>query len=114
MNAWPSIAEPKFPIQEKTLLPVIKSETDSPYMQTRKKWTAAKKYWTLEWDDKVSLLETDYQTLETFFLANQGSAFTWTHPATSVTYIVFFNQDELDSTIIFPGFRSLTIELRQQ
>ena len=57
--------------------------------------------------------ETDYQTLEAFFLANQGAAFTWTHIATSVVYTVMFSQDELDSKIVYPGYRSLTVQLRE-
>jgi len=112
-NTWPTIAEPIYPIKEKTLFPVVRTDKEAPYMQARKRWTSSKKIWTLTWDEKVSLTETDYQTLETFFLANQGLAFSWTHYATNVTYTVMFDQDDLDGDILVPGYRTLTVSLRQ-
>jgi len=113
MAAWPTIAEPIYPIKEKTMFPAIRTEKEGPYMQSRPKWTSGKKVFTLQWDDKVSLPETDYQTLETFFLANQGASFTWTHPVTSVVYTCMFLQDELDGDMLVPGYRTLSVQFRQ-
>lgn len=113
MSAFPTIAEPIYPLKEKTLYPAIRTEKEGPYMQSRRKWTSAKKEFTLEWDEKVSLTETDYQTLEAFFLANQGYSFTWTHPVTNVVYTVMFNQDDLDWPILIPGYRYGAISLRE-
>lgn len=113
MATWPSIAEPMFPIKETTELPTAKSSKEGPYVQYRKKWTKSKKHFQLEWDEMVSLLEADYQILEQFFYENQGVSFTWTHPVTSIVYTVVFDQDSLDSTIVFPGFRALSIKIRE-
>lgn len=112
-TAWPTIAEPQYPINEKTYLPAVRTEKDSNYMQMRKKWTKAKKTFTLKWDESVALTEADYAILEAFFIANQGSPFTWTHPTTSVTYTVTFYQDELDWSILAPGYRYGQISLRE-
>jgi hypothetical protein len=51
--------------------------------------------------------ETDFETLETFFLAYQGSSFNWTHPVSSVVYNCRFIQDTLDSAWLAPGQRSV-------
>lgn len=114
MAAWPDIAEPMFPVKESTEFPTIKTEMDGAYIHLRRKWTKSKKVFQLEWNEKVSMKETDYQILRQFFLEQQGLDFTWTHPATNVIYIVLFNQDSLDSDIIIPGYRALTISLREQ
>ena len=118
-TSWLSISEPVYPIKERTIFPAVRTEKEAPYIQIRKKWTTPKKEWTLEWDEQCALPETEYQVLEAFFLAKQGSSFTWTHYATGITYIVMFNQDELESNIIIPetadhpGYRTVTICLRQ-
>ena len=113
MAVWPSIAEPIFPIREVTLFPAYSTEKEGPYVQQRRKWSKAKKVFLLEWDEKCALTEADYQLLETFFLDNQGLAFTWTHVATAVSYTVMFIQDSLDSEIIFPGFRTCSLQMRE-
>lgn len=111
---WPDIAEPLFPLKESTEFPTLRSDKDGSYLVMRKRWTQMKKTFQLDWDEKVSLTEIDYQLLEAFFLVKQGDKFTWQHPATDVVYTVMFDQDSLESTIIFPGFRSLSVRLRQQ
>ncbi len=113
MAAWPTIAEPIFPMKEITLFPVYQTEKEGPYIQQRRKWTLKKKIFQIEWDEKCALTETDYQLLETFFLDNQGLAFTWIHIATAVSYTVMFVQDSLDSEIIFPGYRTCTVQIRE-
>ena len=112
-TVWPDIAEPVYPIKESTYLPTQRIEKEGPYVQIRKKWTAGKKEWTLEWTEKVSLPESDYEILKEFFLAKQGMAFTWVHYATNVAYTVMFDQDELEGEIIVPGYRTLTVRLQE-
>ena len=114
MANFPTIAEPVYPIKEKTHFPIYKSNTDSPYRIVRKRWTLSKKSWVLEWDKDCALIEADYQSLLTFFLANQGVAFNWTHTETAVTYVVTFDQDELPGDVVYPGYRTTTLALRQQ
>jgi len=113
VTVWPNITEPEYPIKESTYLPSHHIEKEGPYVQVRKKWTAGKKEWTLEWTEKVPLPESDYQIIEAFFLAKQGSAFTWIHYSTGISYTVMFDQDELEDNIIVPGYRTLTIKLQE-
>ena len=114
MATWPAIAEPIFPIKEATEFPTVRSDKEGPYVQMRRKWTRSKKTFQLEWDEKVSLSEADYQILRQFFIENQGDNFTWTHPATNIVYTVVFDQDSLGTTIVVPGYRALSVNLREQ
>jgi len=114
LTSWPSwIAEPRFPIAEVTMFPALKTQKDAAYVQQRKKWTVPKRTWSLDWDDKVSMKEADFQSLLSFFIAKQGSSFFWTHPATNVTYTVMFDQDELETSILYPGYRTVNVKLRE-
>jgi len=113
VTTWPDIAEPVYPIKESTYFPIVRVEKEGPYVKTRKKWTSGKKEWTLEWNEDVSLPEADYQILEDFFHTKQGLAFTWTHYSTNVIYTVMFDQDDLEAPFLVPGYRTLTIKLRE-
>jgi len=114
LTYWPPwISEPKYPIKESDYLPAHHFETEGPYVRTRKKYTSPKLQWEFEWDEKVALPEEEYQALEDFFIAKQGSLFTWTHYSTGVVYTVMFNQDELKGDIVYPGYRSVRVNLIQ-
>jgi hypothetical protein len=52
---WLGIAEPIYPIKEKTYFPAIRTDKKSPVNQARKKWARKKKEWTLEWNEEVPL-----------------------------------------------------------
>jgi hypothetical protein len=112
--AFPTLPDPIYPIKERTYYPAYKSQMDAPYRVIRRKWTLSKKIWTVEWTEENALTETNYQTLLTYFLAQQGSAFTWTHPDTSASYTVTFDQDELIGDIPYHGYRTTKVDLRQQ
>lgn len=115
MDAFPTtIAEPCYPIKEKTIFPIYKSQMDAPYRVIRKKRTGSKRQWSFEWDESVALTEADYQTLRTFFLAHQGIAFTWTHYDTGTSYTVTFDQDELEGDFPYHGYRTCKVTLMEQ
>jgi hypothetical protein len=111
--AWLGIAEPIYPIKETTLFPAYRNEKEAGYIQTRRRWTTPKKIWTLEWPEEIALSEVDFQILLAYFLANQGSSFSWTHYSTGVIYTVTFDQDELVGDIYHPGWRTTSVKLRQ-
>jgi len=111
VTSFPVSPEPKYPISEKSIYQTYQSEVLPS--DVRKKWSGSKKVWILEWDDKCSLLETEYQYIRGFFLAKQGSSFTWTHPATNVSYTVMFMQDKLETEILHPGYRTLKLQIRE-
>jgi hypothetical protein len=110
---WLGIAEPIYPIKEKTYFPAIRTDKKSPVNQARKKWAKKKKEWTFEWNEEVPLSETDYQILENHFLTQQGNSFFWPHYVTGVIHKVTFYQDSLNGDILVPGYRTATVILRE-
>jgi len=96
MSAFPSIANPSRGLEEVVYLPKIKTEFENNYVQTRKTATRDRSKWTLVWN---TLSETDYQSLLTFFKANQGLSFTWTHPVSLSVYTCVFSSDELKGKV---------------
>jgi hypothetical protein len=109
MNTWPSIISPDYGLSEDCYIPQIRTEFEANYVQSRRRATRAVRRWALEWS---FLPESQYQTLETFFNANQGSIFYWTHPVTNVTYECRFSEDKLKSDINLDNYRKVncTIE----
>lgn len=111
MANWPSIAEPKFPIKCRTIYPASRGKTDSPYVISKVQWSGARKIWELEWDDRVSLPKADFDTLLAFFLDYQALEFNWQHPGTLVTWVVQFECDEIEESMITPGYYALRVIL---
>ena len=91
MATWPSISTAS-KLSEKNKKKQIKTEFEGGYVQSRAHWTREKRIFSMQWD---TMTTTDKATLETFFEANLGGSFTWTHPGTSVAYTVRFKDDEL-------------------
>ncbi|MFA5208638.1 hypothetical protein [Shewanella sp.] len=110
MATWPSIANPDFGMAEYIYLPIVRTEKEANYVQTRKRATRDRGSWDLSWK---AMSETDYQTLLTFFLANQGTSFTWVHPKTAVSYTCVFSTDGLQSKIISPTRRSVEVAIEE-
>lgn len=103
-NAWPAIAKPDFPLGDDRQYPVVRTEFETGAVQTRLRFSKQRIVCTLNWN---AMSETDYQTLETFFDANQGLTITWTHPVTSASYTVRFRGDSLQSQCIENGRRKV-------
>ena len=94
MPSWPSIANPSNGLEEEVFLPQIKDEFEANYVQSRREVSSAKSRWPLSWS---IMTEAHYQLLKTFFIANQGSTFSWTHPLSGVTYTCRFSNNSLKS-----------------
>lgn len=99
MADWPSIATPAFGMTERVYKRQLKSEFESGAVQSRPAFTLQKRQWPdLGWN---ALPNADLVTLQTFFIANQGNSFNWTHPITSVVYICrFMSEDSLDFQVV--------------
>ncbi len=65
---------------------------EAGYKQSRAAATQMKWEFTIGWP---SMLRTDYDLLVVFFKTYLGSTFNFTHPITSVVYVVGFMDDEL-------------------
>jgi len=73
-------------------------------VQSRKRATREIRRWQLKWN---VLTEANYQTLETFFITNQGDSFTGTDSITGIAGACRFSDNSLKSTQIAPGLRSV-------
>ncbi|HLB00910.1 MAG TPA: hypothetical protein VJO14_05960 [Bacteroidota bacterium] len=104
MADWPDIPAADFGTEEKLYKPQVRTPFDGNYSQSRPATTRGIRIFPLSWS---TMSEADFQTLEIFFLANQGSNFNWTHPLSSVVYSCRFIQDTLDSVWVAPGQRSV-------
>jgi len=102
-TAWPSIKAPDS-LADDVKNPVVRTEYETGAVQTRVRFSTARSVFTLSWR---SMTEADYQTLLTFFLANQALEITWTHPISAVSYTVRFQGDELKSEHLCNGFRKV-------
>ena len=110
MANWPSIAEPNG-LTESIIKKVHRSDSELGYVQSRAKWTGSKKMFELSWNGMIT---ADKTSLETFFSANQGDSFTWTHPITSTSYTCVFSEDSLGFDFVAPGYWAITIKLEEQ
>jgi hypothetical protein len=110
MADFPSIATAQVGTTEAVYLPQVRTEFEGGYVQSRKSTTRARKRWNLYWN---ALSEADYQTLEAFFIANQGGSFNWTHPITSTVHVCRFSGDTLPGDPIIPGYRRVELPIEE-
>lgn len=94
---------PTISISEKskkvTILEAIRTESEGGYGRTRAKYTKPRYQFDL---DYIAINATNYTTIEAYFLANQGSTFTFVYPRDSQSYTVMFNQDNISCDYISP------------
>jgi hypothetical protein len=86
--AFPSLSRPpSFPIDPDGDLEdgVLRSPSDAGYVQTRPKFTRARRSWGVNY---ISLPDTDVallRTHETTTTRNGADSFVWTHPLSGIT-----------------------------
>lgn len=110
MADWPSIAAPSFDFEEEVYLPQVRQEFEANYVASRPRATREIRRWTLRWS---RMTEADFQTLEAFFIANQGLTFGWTHPVTSGSYTCRFSGNGLVSRLTRPGIRGVECAIEE-
>lgn len=110
MATWPTIQTPNVGTKEETVLAQVRTEFEGGYVQSRPLYTRGRDRLTLVWN---ALPEADYQTLRTFFIANQGDSFTWTHPLTATSMTMRFTGDSLSGRIDVPGYRVVELEIEE-
>lgn len=93
MTSWPDIAKPS-ELNEEIIKGQIKSKFENGYVASRAKWTRSRKKFKLSWN---AMNSTDKAALETFFDANLGGTFIWTHPSENVSYTVRFSEDTINA-----------------
>lgn len=93
----------------------IIDETFSAKEQRRNQWTNSRKSWSLEFDKN----NTDTNAVLAFFDARKGSyeAFNWVWPTSlggdGATYLVRFDKDTLDLSMLEYGYSTFNIKLVQ-
>lgn len=103
MAAWPAIANPTA-CREVLNYPQVRTEFENGYVQSRVKWTRARRQWQLSWSQMTA---AHWATLETHFTTCQGIPFTWIHPSTAVSYNVRFQDDSIETDILPNGNRTV-------
>lgn len=70
----------------------IKTEAESGIGRTRSKFTKPRYKFILKY---LGINKADYESIENFFIANQGTVFDFVYPRDNVTYAVMFDIDEI-------------------
>jgi len=105
MGTWPStLPPPSSGIDEEYYRPQERMDFEANYVQVASKSLRGKKRWPdFGWE---ILTETEYQILESFFDANQGGSFTFTHPITGVSHTCIFSADSVKGKLGAGGIRT--------
>jgi len=108
---YPSTPSPRFQSVRGKSLPALRTESEANYGNTRKRSTRSRAYFQLKYD---AITHEEFSTLEAFFLANQGSKFSFVYPLEPLTtYTVMFNMDKIEATDINPNRCTTSVELIQ-
>jgi hypothetical protein len=97
-----TIENPDYPLTEETITNTLKSDTDSGYVITRRKYTRVIHRFTMKWSH---LPGSDVAEIKAFFEAVGGAAGSWEyiHQLTSAKYTVRFKDDILKFDLAVPG-----------
>jgi len=96
-----------------THMPAIRTLFESGYVQTRGKFTRARKEFTLSWRD---MSKNSYVSLQTFFesgVTGGSSSFNFSEPTSGSTYEVRFLSDSISFTNYNQNYFSGSIDLRE-
>jgi len=110
MAVYPNAPLPEVGSTESHRLEAIRTETEAGYGMTRKKFTKRRVIFTLKYSN-ITIDECNI--LKDFFLANQGSVFTYQHDtlSSSESYQVMFAMDEFPITLDSGHLRSTSVSL---
>ena len=91
---------PSIDFDEKSIRSTIVSEaSEAGYVVTRPRYTRSLKSFKVSYENVAVAV---YNIIDDFFnddAIGMAVQFNWVHPVTSTTYVVRFDQDELDRTI---------------
>ncbi len=111
MADWPAISAPDWGTDGECFKPQIRTPFEGNYVQSRPAVTRAVGKWTLRWP---LLPEAEYQTLETFFKAQQGNTFNWTEPVTGTVRVIRFTENSLKWKHAKKGYREVAVGIEEQ
>jgi len=108
--AWPSIAAPTYTTGGEIYLPIIRTEFEGGYVQSRPRATRWTRRWNLVW---TAMTEADFQTFEAYFRTMRTTD-TWTEPVTSTSYTFRFSEGSLKWQHVNLGVRSLSVGIETE
>lgn len=92
MAIFPTTPVPRIGSSGELNFLVITSEFEGNYSQTRRGATRGRKTFNLMFN---SITDAEFTTIEAFFQANIGGAFSWTNPRNGQAYTVRFKESKL-------------------
>ena len=90
--AFPTLSLNPTTISEELFDPIDRNDFESGTVQVAKKFTREKRRFALTYK---MMPQSDRASLETHFLATQGTSDTWTHPISSTVYTVIYSESSL-------------------
>lgn len=94
---FPKVSGLSYPLKESLYKPKVRTEFENGMVQSRPRFTRAKKRFVLKWE-KIPL--EDKENLETFFNDIGGGVFIWTHPQTDKEYRCLMSDDTFESSLV--------------
>jgi hypothetical protein len=109
--SWPSIPAPSYMTRGEVYLPVVRTEFEGGYVQSRKRFSREREKWVLHW---LNMEEAHFQLLKSAFITDQGNSFPWTEPVTSASHSVKYSEDSLKWSHVEKGYRQVSVALEEE
>ena len=109
--AWPTIPAPSYMTGGEVYLPIVRTDFEGGYVQTRKRASRERERWFLHWNN---MEEAHFQLLKAAFIADQGNSFAWVEPVTDVSHQVKYSEDSLKWSHVEKGYRQVSVALEEE
>jgi hypothetical protein len=112
MANWPSssLSNPAYGMGDDFYKPMVKSDFEAGYVQSRQIATRGRRLFPMEWP---LMPESQFATLITFANSNMGSTFTMSHAVTGEAMTCRFSDGYIRSTIRSPGYREVKVNVEE-
>ena len=107
---FPTIAGLSYPLREPLYKPKSRTEFASGAVQSRDRFTRARKRFALKWE---KMPFADCQKLEAFFSKTGADPFYWIHPLTAKKYTCIFSDDEFDASLVELDYYDVTVNIEE-
>lgn len=108
MAVYPSSPVPRYGTTRGKRREAIRTESEAAYGRTRPRFTRSRDTFTLEYNGITS---AEFDTLLSFFEANQGTVFDFYYPNDVKLYKVMFAMDELIKKEVTYNIVDTTVQL---
>ena len=109
--AWPTIPAPSFMTGGEVYLPIVRTDFEGGYVQTRKRASRERERWFLRWNN---MEEAQFQLLKAAFIADQGNSFPWVESVTGLSHTVKYSEDSLKWSHVEKGYRQVSVALEEE